>query len=177
MDERQLLAQRYVDGELERDASRTVEAVMRDDAALRAEIERLEGVDQAYAAQRSPRPGDDQVSAVMQALPSALPRRRSSFRAADLLVASTLMLTVWVVYGLLAGMPGLIPLGLVTGISLLVGGLMLVLAEPLRQAETSILSRLLQKQLPSGNADVMVLRLTGLAIIIGAIWYKAQAGL
>ncbi|MFW5830579.1 MAG: anti-sigma factor family protein [Planctomycetota bacterium] len=178
MNDRERLLQRYVDGELDRDAMRSCEALLAGDPELAERLAAWECTGSDYRALHRHVPGsaEQRVARIMEDLPQAVPARTSAWSLVDLIYLGVVVIMIGLGFGLLAEMPRLLPLSLVMVGSLLVGGMLLLLAEPLRQVETSLMTRLLRRRVPVRGADVLVVRAAGVALIIGAIWYRTQVG-
>jgi anti-sigma factor RsiW len=167
--------QRYLDGELDIESARSIEALLATDEALRRQASRLERLEGDFrSVGRQGREPEEHLGAILARLPAGRPIRQGGYRLVELVTAASLMISIWMVYAIMAQLPGLMPLSMVMMGSLVVGALFMLLAEPLRYAEVGLLSRLLRQRLSVGQADVLVVRAAGLAIILGAIWYKTH---
>ncbi len=179
MDSRQRIVQRSVDGELGAAENAALTHLLTSDQDARDTAQRMEGLDRLLRADaarlaRDEAADDLLVAKICNHLPAGSPQRQQQIRIYDVAFAGIALTAVVLFYGLVGSMRDLLPLTSLAIISLAAGVLLVGLASPLRKAETSVFSRIMRKRMNIGDGDLMVYRVTGIAIVIGAIWLLSE---
>ncbi len=179
MDSRERIVQRSVDGELGAAENAALQHLLASDQDARDTAQRMEGLDRLLRADaarltRDEAADDMRVARICAKLPAGAPQRQQQLRLLDLIFAGIALTAVTLFYGLVGTMRDLLPLTSLAVISLIAGVLLISLASPLRRVETSFFSNLMKKRLNIGDGDLLVYRVTGIAIVIGAIWLLSE---
>lgn len=179
MDDRHRLLQRSIDGELGAAENAALQHLLAADAAARDAGRQLERLDQALRARASllvadTSTNDERVALIAARLPAAAPQKQQQLRLVDLAFAVIALTAVALFYGLVGTLRDLLPLTAMAIGSLVAGALLVLMAGPLRAVETSFISRVLNKRLNIGSGDLLVYRVTGIAIVLGGIWLLSE---
>ncbi len=175
------LIQRLRDGELGAAEAAGLERLVRDDPVLRIRAERLEQLDDllrartlyqrasAQAASGGRRGDAGLVAAVMARVPAAPPRRQIHLSIGHVAVVAIAGIVIAAGWCLRDPMRDLLPVGTIAAVGALLGLALFVAAKPLLAIEASLVARMLRKRIPVGDGDVLVCRVLGVALVIGAV--------
>ncbi len=175
------LIQRLRDGELGAAEAAGLERLLCDDPALRADAERLERLDDllraraldqragAQAAAGSGRGDAALVAAVMARVPAAPPRRQLQLSFGHIAVMAIAGIVIAAGWCLRDPMRDMLPVGTIAAVGALFGLALFVAAKPLMAIEASLIARMVRKRIPVGDGDVLVCRVLGVALVIGAV--------
>ena len=170
-----LTLQRYLDGELKSAEAQAVKAMLDNKPSLRETYEQEHAFDELLYDVSNYTSDDEQhlaIANIMGALPSSAPARKATFSIAQIACASVLIILIACTYGLAGNsdISSIIPMSVITFGSLIIGSLLIFMARPLRRMRASITARLLDQRFNIGQADVLVYRCAGLAIILGGAY-------
>jgi anti-sigma factor RsiW len=168
------LVQRYVDGELSAGQNAAVAELVRSRPETAKTLAQLEYVHEqltAHAGERFVSDTHEVMSALLARLPTTPPVRQGQLRLLDVSLAAV-MITVIVLrcFGLAGSFRDLVPLTILAFASMLAGGLLILMAGPLRATHSGMMKRLLYRRVNVGTGGVAVYRVVGIAIFIGGIW-------
>jgi anti-sigma factor RsiW len=165
------LLQRYLDGELDAAQSAAMQHMLAGDERLRTHLtalERLNGLlKTAYLSENADR---ESVAAICAKMPVAAPMRQRQMRVIDVLTLASFVAMTALVYGLVGSFEDFVPLSLIAILSMVVGGALVALAQPLQAIKSGLLTKLFQQRFNLGCSDVTVYRAVGLTIFIGGLW-------
>lgn len=165
------LLQRYLDGELDAAQSAAMQHMLAGDERLRTQLtslERLNGLlKTAYLSENA---DHESVAAVCAKLAPAAPMRQRQMRVLDVLTLAAFVAMTALIYGLVGSFEDIVPLSLIAILSMVVGGALVALAQPLQEMKTGLLSKLFQRRFNLGCSDVTVYRAVGLTIFVGGLW-------
>jgi anti-sigma factor RsiW len=179
MHDRDRTLQRSIDGELGAAENAAVQHLLAADSAARDHARSLERLDRllrtrATALARGHEAHDQVVSGIVRRMPSGAPERQKQLRLLDLVFAGGALTAVVLFYGLVGSLRDLLPLTAMAVASFIAGLVLIVMARPLRKVETGFITRVLRKRVNLGSGDLLVYRVTGIAIVIGGIWLLSE---
>jgi anti-sigma factor RsiW len=163
--------QRYLDGELDAAQSAAMQHMLAGDERLRAQmtaLERLGGL--LTAAHLGKTAEQESLARICAKLPNAAPMRQRHMRVIDVMALTAFVAMTALIYGLVGSFEDFVPLSLIAILSMVVGGALLALAQPLQEIKTGLLSKLFQRRFNLGCSDVTVYRAIGLTIFVGGLW-------
>ena len=165
--------QRLIDGELQREEAQAVQSMLDNDSALKqvyAEDHAFDELLKDYALISDDDKQHQRIDAIMHAVPLSAPQRKPSFSIAQIAFAAILMIAIMCSYGLAGNsdIGDVIPMSLITISSLIIGCLLIFMSRPLHRVQRSLSAKFLSQRLNVGQADVLVYRCAGIAIILGA---------
>jgi hypothetical protein len=167
--------QRYLDGELSSAEAQAVQAMLDAQPGLKKQFVRAQAFDELLyqsASYRDDSQQHEQIASIMDSLPAAAPQRKPSFSLAQMVFAACLVICIGLSYGYAGSsdLETIVPISIITIVSLVIGFLLVFMARPLRKVEASIAARFLNWRLNVGQADVIMHRAAGIAIILGGAY-------
>ncbi len=167
--------QRFIDGELSSAEAQAVQSMLDNDENLQRRHAAEQEFDELLyigAKWEDDCKQHEQIATIMAALPAAAPARKATFSMAQIAVAAVLMIAIACSYGFAgsSSIGDIVPISLITICSVIIGSLLIFMARPLRRVEASLAARFLSWRLNVGQADVVMHRCAGIAIILGGAY-------
>lgn len=167
--------QRYLDGELSSAEAQAVRTMLENKPELRQQFSREQAFDELLfnsANYRDDNEQHEQIASIMEALPAQAPQRKPSFSLAQMIFAALIVVSIGLSYGYAgnSNLESIVPISLITITSIVIGFLLVFMARPIRRIEASLAARFLSWRLNVGQADVVMHRAAGIAIILGGAY-------
>jgi hypothetical protein len=171
MRESQRILMRSLDGELGT-AEQRASSRLRSIQGERARFELMDSDLQAiFSPARNATEHRNQAVAAICARVRDLPRPQRAVTSWGALLSAVLVMTIAVaLLGLMGSVRDMLPLGLVTIVTVGLGGLLLIFARQWRAVEAGLFQRLLRKPIPVTPADVFSYRAVAVVLVAGGIW-------
>ena len=173
MNERDLLIQRYCDGELDAETAAGVKRLIEQDPQVAQQVELLDRFSAALSKPQSRTSDADLVQTALRRLGHSRPLRSvqsSSATAGSIIVVISAAVAVGLMLSIQNDLSAFLPMAGIATILLGIGILAILLANPLRSIEKSILGKIMRRRLTVAPAEILSYRMAGLIVAIGAIW-------
>jgi anti-sigma factor RsiW len=173
MNERDLLLQRYCDGELDAETANGVRRMLANDADAAKRVADLDFLQQSLQQPSTATHDERLVQRVINRIGGSQPLRSvqpATASAGSVIVIGSTGLAVGLLLTMQNNLAAFLPMALIATVLLGLGLLGIVLANPLRSLEKSLLGKLLRRRLTVAPAEITSYRVASLIVAIGALW-------